>query len=88
MKHIPENASIIDVRTPEEFAQDHFPGAVNIPLDEIQRRHKEFEHMQPPIITYCRSGNRSGLAMQILQQCGIREVQNGGALNDLLQLKK
>lgn len=87
MKNIPGNASIIDVRTPGEFAQFHYPGAVNIPLNEVQQRLEEFKNMQQPIITYCRSGNRSGMATEILKQNGIIEVYNGGSLDDLLQAK-
>ena len=85
---IPENATMVDVRTPEEFSQGHYPGAVNIPLDEVQNRIQDFRKMKTPIVTYCRSGNRSGMAVSILKQNGINEVFNGGGLEDLLQESK
>lgn len=44
--------------------------------------------MKQPIVTYCRSGSRSGMATSMLKQNGIKEVYNGGGLEDLLQLKK
>lgn len=88
MKNILDNATIVDVRTPEEFAQDHYPGAVNIPLGEVSHRINEFKEMKQPIVTYCRSGSRSGMATSMLKQNGIKEVYNGGGLEDLLQLKK
>lgn len=88
MNTIPANASMVDVRTPEEFNQKHYPGAVNIPLDQVQSRLAEFKEMKTPIVAYCRSGNRSGMAVSILKQNGISEVYNGGGLEDLLRQSK
>lgn len=87
MKNILEKASIIDVRTPEEFAGAHYPNAINIPLQQLPQRINECKEMSKPIVAYCRSGNRSGMAVSILQQSGIQEVYNGGALEDLLKQK-
>lgn len=81
--NIDKNATIVDVRTPEEFAGEHFNGAVNIPLDEVATRINEFKEMPTPIIAYCRSGNRSGMAVSILKQNGVNEVINGGGLDDM-----
>jgi phage shock protein E len=82
------NATIVDVRTPEEYAEGHFPNAINIPLDQVQQRFHEFKNMKKPVIAYCRSGNRSGLAVSILLQAGLKEIENGGSLDDLLQSNK
>ena len=79
------NATIVDVRTPEEFAEGYFPTAINIPLDHVAQRIEEFRKMKKPIIAYCRSGNRSGIAVSILIQNGIADAVNGGGLNELLQ---
>lgn len=54
MKEILNNASIIDVRTPGEFEDGHYPGAVNIPLNELPQRLEELEEMKKPIVAYCR----------------------------------
>lgn len=80
--------TLVDVRTPEEFAEGHAPNAINIPLDQVPQRIKEFKEMKKPIIAYCRSGNRSGMATSLLKQSGIQEVYNGGALEDVLQKLK
>ena len=77
------DATIVDVRTPEEFAAEHFPNAINIPYDQVAQRINEFKEMQKPIVAYCRSGNRSGVAVSILKQNGIEEAINGGGLQDL-----
>ncbi len=76
--------TLVDVRSPEEFSQNHVPGAINIPLDQITERLDEFEKMKTPIIAYCRSGSRSGMATSILKQHGY-EAFNGGGLTDVLQ---
>ena len=85
MKNILQNATIIDVRTPEEFSDSHYPNAVNIPLNEMAQRLEEIKVMRQPIVAYCRSGNRSGTAVSILKQNGLKDVYNGGGLSDLLR---
>jgi phage shock protein E len=82
--NIDKQATIVDVRTPGEFAVQHFPGAINIPLNDVLKKMKQFRNMSKPIVVYCRSGNRSGLAVTILQQNGISSVINGGSLESLL----
>ncbi|GAC1425767.1 MAG: hypothetical protein NVS1B13_14890 [Flavisolibacter sp.] len=79
-------ASILDVRSEEEFSLEHYPGAINIPLNQLLEHIAEIKAMKQPIITYCRSGSRSGIATTMLKQHGIIEVYNGGALEDLLKL--
>ena len=88
MQDIIKNSTIIDVRTPDEFTDKHFPNAINIPLDQVQQNVEEFKKMPKPIITYCRSGARSGMAVSMLKQAGIADVINGGGLEDLLQEAK
>lgn len=80
--------TVVDVRSPQEYAGEHFPNAINIPLDQIQQKINEFKDMPKPIIAYCRSGNRSEMAVSILKQAGITETINGGGLEDLLQQTK
>ena len=69
-------AFVVDVRTPEEFAEGSIPGAVNIPLDEVESRISEFEG-KPSVIVFCKTGNRSGQAKEILENSGIEKVTNG-----------
>lgn len=75
-------ALLVDVRTPQEFADGSAKGAVNIPLNEIQDRIAEFK-TDRPIIVFCRSGARSARAEQILKQNGISNVTNGGTWMDV-----
>jgi phage shock protein E len=86
MKEILKNASVVDVRTPGEFLDGHYPGAINIPLNELSQRLDEFKELKMPIVAYCRSGARSGTAVSVLKQNGFNEVYNGGGLNDLFNL--
>ena len=50
--NIDKNATIIDVRTPEEFAGQHAPGAINIPLDQLSIRMDEIKDLPKPIVAY------------------------------------
>lgn len=68
---------IVDVRTPAEFASGSIKGAVNIPLDKIQRQLIKFKGKKN-IVVFCRSGARSSQAKSILNQNGFRNVINGG----------
>jgi len=87
MKNILQNATILDVRTPEEFAGARYPDAINIPLNELPQRLEEIKKMKTPIVAYCRSGNRIGMAVTILKQHGITDAHNGCGLNDLIKFK-
>jgi uncharacterized membrane protein YfcA/rhodanese-related sulfurtransferase len=71
-------AALVDVRTPDEFAAGHLPGAINIPVDEIERRAGEIGPLSRPIVTYCRSGARSGRAKSALERMGFAQVVNLG----------
>ena len=86
MKEVLKKASVVDVRTPSEYLDGHYPGAVNIPLNELVQRLNEFKEMKKPIVAYCRSGARSGMAVSLLKQNGFSEVYNGGGLFDLYNL--
>lgn len=69
-KLIASGAVVIDVRTPAEFASGHVPGARNIPHDEIEKRLAEVGPADAPVVLYCRSGRRSGIAAQALREKG------------------
>ena len=72
----------VDVRTPAEFAQGSVKGAVNIPLDQIEKQLVKFKGKKK-IIVFCRSGSRSSQAKAILEQNGITNVTNGGSWEDV-----
>ncbi len=72
-----DNAFLVDVRTPSEFASGSVKGAVNIPLNRISGQLSKFKGKKN-IVVFCRSGNRSGQAKQILERSGFTNVVNGG----------
>ena len=74
--------TIIDVRTPEEFAGGKVAGSINIPLQEIPERVEELKDMNLPLILCCASGSRSGQTHRYLAQYGL-ECYNGGSWMDL-----
>lgn len=81
-----DNVTIIDVRTEEEFSEGHIENSINIPLHEVQDRVEELRLMQPMVLC-CRSGQRSGRAMEFLQSQGLTELYNGGGWSELVDLK-
>ena len=82
---IEHEALIVDVRTPEEFADGHYPGAINIPHETILDGLNQLGVTADiSVILYCRSGNRSGQAEQALREKGFTEATNAGGLEALL----
>ncbi len=74
---------LVDVRTPQEFAQGHVPGAKNLPLDELLPTHPIMAALSKdqPVYFVCRSGSRSGVATQQMASAGFRSVNvEGGTL--------
>ena len=91
MKHLKEivknsSPAIVDVRNPWEYEMENIPGSKNIPLDTIQSRVAELKSIQSPVIFYCRSGNRSGMAVNILIQNGLTNIYNGGSFEEMQSL--
>ena len=66
---------VVDVREPEEYAQGHIPGALNVPQAELATRLEEIPRDRP-VYTVCRSGFRSLRAAQFLKQLGFSHVLN------------
>lgn len=79
---IAKGAIIIDVRQPDEFKSGHIKGATNIPLSNIPNNISKIKELNKPVVAYCASGNRSGMATQQLEAHGI-EVINGGGFGSL-----
>ncbi|MDR3683623.1 MAG: rhodanese-like domain-containing protein [Geothrix sp.] len=76
-------AQLVDVRTPAEFAQGNVPGSVNIPLDQLLARMGEIDRTRP-VLLFCASGGRSGMAKQVLDREGYAQTHNAGAWTNLL----
>lgn len=70
-----DQLTIIDVRSPAEFAEKHIPGAVNIPLTELESHFKELSN-DAIIITVCgKGGGRSAQGAALLQQMGFSNTK-------------
>ena len=76
---------VIDVRSPQEFRSGAVPGAVNIPLDDLQRRVSELGSKSRNITLYCASGSRSAYAQRMLQQMGFTNTKNGGGIMQMMR---
>ena len=78
-----DQVHVLDVRQPEEVLDSHdrLAGAQVIPLDELRDRLAEVPR-DKPVVTFCRSGRRSAMAVSILQNDGVDQVANiaGGIL--------
>jgi rhodanese-related sulfurtransferase len=70
---------LLDVRTPEEFAGGYIDGAVNISLQELADRLNDVPKDQP-VVLYCRSGNRSAQAADLLREAGYTQVYDLGGV--------
>ncbi|MGP6203698.1 rhodanese-like domain-containing protein [Microbacterium sp.] len=80
---VPEGAVIIDVRTPDEYAEGHLEGAINV---NLQSGSFEQEIAEQPLdgtyIVYCRTGNRSAQAVAIMTDLGFTDVTDAGGVSD------
>ena len=66
---------VLDVRSPEEYASGHVPGAVNIPYDQIASRMAEVPK-DKDVVLYCKSGRRAGIAAEVLAGQGYTRLQH------------
>ena len=74
---------LLDVRTPQEFADKRIPGAINIPNETIGTEEiPELPDQDQLILVYCRSGNRSKQASEKLAALGYTNVVEFGGIND------
>ena len=78
-----ETTLIIDVRTPQEYAQGHIQGSQLVPLQEIAQKVGSLGKKDQKMYVYCRSGARSAQAIAFLRQQGFTDVHNmsGGLIS-------
>jgi phage shock protein E len=75
-------ATIVDVRSAEEYAQGHVEGSVNAPLATLPAGMERVDRSKP-VIVCCASGVRSEAAVGLLRRAGYTDVVNGGSWRDL-----
>ena len=74
---------ILDARRPDEFAEGHIPGAINVPNEEIGSAEiAELPDKSQLILVYCRSGRRSKEASQKLAELGYTNIVEFGGILD------
>lgn len=78
---------LIDVRESMELEMDgHLEEAQNIPLGELEERKQEILNLSGMKVFFCRSGNRSGKAVDYFKSEGMTDVYNGGGYNELKEV--
>jgi len=85
---IASGATVLDVRTPEEFAGGHVASATNLPVDDVTARMAEVDKLvagdkTKPVVVYCARGGRAQKAKETLEAAGYTHVVNGGGYSDL-----
>lgn len=80
---ITQDTVILDVRTPQEFAEGHLEGArlLDFNSGEVAAAIPQLD-TDGEYLVYCRSGNRSAQAIQLMQDAGIEDVTNLGSLEE------
>ncbi|MGI9135230.1 MAG: rhodanese-like domain-containing protein [Rhodoferax sp.] len=77
---------LIDVRTPQEYAQDHIAGAINIDHSLIGQEIAAAKVAKDDtVLLYCRSGRRSAAAQETLKKMGFTRVENYGGIDEARQ---
>lgn len=81
---INKGAIMVDVRTKEEYDENHIDGAVLLPVDEIneEKVREIIDSKDDVIIVYCKSGARSSEAVSTLNKLGYHNVYNLGSINN------
>lgn len=77
-----QSVQLVDVRTPQEFAQGHLKGAVNIDwkADDFARKVSAQLDKDRPVMLYCRSGRRSAEAAAVLEKLGFKTYNMKGGI--------
>ena len=71
----PDHLFVLDVRTPQEYAEGHVPGAVNVPYDQLAARLAEVPK-DKDVVLYCKSGRRAGIAADVLAANGYMRLSH------------
>lgn len=77
---VAQGATLLDVRSPGEFAGGHIDGAVNIPVQELPGRVDDLGDKNRQIVVYCQSGTRSSMAKRLLESQGFANVHDLGGI--------
>ena len=80
---VTDDTVIVDVRTPEEFAEGHLVGAENIDVsaDDFDEQVAQLD-TDAPVVVYCRTGNRSAEAVERMEGLGFTDLTDLGSLEE------
>jgi rhodanese-related sulfurtransferase len=78
-KLVQDGATLVDVRTADEYATKHLDGAVNVPVDQVTTH--DFGGKDKPLVLYCAKGHRSAQAAEVLRSSGYTHVYLLGAMS-------
>ncbi|HEB81697.1 MAG TPA: rhodanese-like domain-containing protein [Gammaproteobacteria bacterium] len=78
-KMLSEGGQLIDVRSPMEFSRGALQGAINMPIEHFQHLMDGIDNSKP-VLLYCRTGARSGMVKNYLDQLGFSQVHNIGGI--------
>lgn len=86
-ERVADGAVLLDVRTPEEFAEGHLDGAHNISLesDDFRDRAGRLDP-EASYVVYCATGNRAGQAIEIMRELGVEDAVNAGGYDELVDV--
>lgn len=76
MKKKEAGAVVVDVRTPDEYAEGHIPGSRHLPFTEIPARYEELPPKGTPLLVSCQQGVRSRIACNMLAHLGYTKLYN------------
>lgn len=81
-----DERTVIDVRTPAEYAAGHVAGAQNIDVEasDFEQRIATLDRSEPYLV-YCRSGRRSAIAADLMAKAGFTDIVDAGGLDPLVQ---
>lgn len=79
-------ATVIDLRSPEEFKKEHHPGSLNIPYGRLHKSGKRLGNKNTPLILYGKSTMQAQRATRIVRFMGFSKVFAGGSLGDMKKL--
>lgn len=77
---VANGATLLDVRSPEEFGGGHIDGAINIPVQQLAGRTGDLGDKGKQIVVYCQSGGRSAMAKRLLESQGFGNVHDLGGI--------
>jgi rhodanese-related sulfurtransferase len=81
-KRVADGATLLDVRSPDEYAAGHIEGAVNVPVDQLANRLAELPAKDKGVVVYCKKGKRAERAAEVLRGAGYTDVYDLGSIDN------